>query len=97
VAGASGGTAETMRVPDTGRIVPCDTPEPLAAVVAELLTDREQLARMGAAGRRRAVEHFDWAALSRRAVSLWAWCGGPARRGAQPPAGVSDSEPVTAP
>jgi phosphatidylinositol alpha-1,6-mannosyltransferase len=81
VAGASGGTAETMRVPDTGRIVPCNTPEPLAAVVAELLADRERLARMGAAGRRWAVEHFDWAALSRQAVGLWRRCVGSNHRG----------------
>jgi phosphatidylinositol alpha-1,6-mannosyltransferase len=71
VAGASGGTAETMRVPDTGLVVPCDNPEPLAALLAELLPDRERLARMGDAGRQWAVEHFDWAALSRQALDLW--------------------------
>jgi phosphatidylinositol alpha-1,6-mannosyltransferase len=97
VAGASGGTAETMRVPDTGRIVPCETPGPLAAVLTELLTDPGRLARMGAAGRRWAVEHFDWAALSRRAVDLWERCGRPGRRGAPPRPGVNDSEPVPAP
>ena len=30
LAGASGGTAETMRVPETGRVVPCDRPQELA-------------------------------------------------------------------
>jgi phosphatidylinositol alpha-1,6-mannosyltransferase len=71
VAGASGGTAETMQVPDTGLIVPCEQPEPLAAVVAELLSDSERLARMGAAGRRWVVDHFDWDILSRQAFRLW--------------------------
>src|SRR5205085_2921857 len=37
LAGASGGTAETMQVAQTGRIVCCDTPEPLAAQVIDML------------------------------------------------------------
>jgi glycosyltransferase involved in cell wall biosynthesis len=37
VAGASGGTAETMRIPETGHVVPCDTPEHLADLVVKLL------------------------------------------------------------
>jgi phosphatidylinositol alpha-1,6-mannosyltransferase len=96
VAGASGGTAETMRIPDTGLVVPCDGPEPLAALLTELLPDRERLARMGAAGRRWAVEQFDWAALGRQAVRIWQ---GRARRGrhpAQPRSGETGSAPVTA-
>ena len=79
VAGDSGGTAETMRVPETGLVVPSDGPEPLAKLLTGLLADRERLARMGAAGRRWAVDHFDWAALSRRAAGLWRDNGGHAR------------------
>lgn len=71
VAGASGGTAETMRVPETGRIVPCDGPHELAAVIIALLGDRPLLARMGAAARRWVVEHFDWAVLTREAERLF--------------------------
>jgi phosphatidylinositol alpha-1,6-mannosyltransferase len=71
VAGASGGTAETMRIPDTGRVVNCDTPDELAAVVAELLADPDGLARMGEAGRAWVVEQFDWEALSRQAEALF--------------------------
>jgi phosphatidylinositol alpha-1,6-mannosyltransferase len=71
VAGASGGTAETMQVPETGLIVPCDGPDRLAAAVSELLPDRDRLARMGAAARRRVVAHFHWDALSREAGRLF--------------------------
>jgi phosphatidylinositol alpha-1,6-mannosyltransferase len=71
VAGASGGTAETMAIPETGRVVPCDEPGPLAAAVVELLSDRDRLARMGAAARRLMAERFDWAGLSRQAEQLF--------------------------
>ena len=71
VAGASGGTGETMQVPVTGRIVNCDGPDMLAELVIELLDDPEQLDRMGAAGREWAVEHFDWTALTRKAARIF--------------------------
>jgi phosphatidylinositol alpha-1,6-mannosyltransferase len=80
VAGASGGTAETMCIPETGQVVPCEGPELLAELVAELLADPERRARMGEAGRRWVVERFDWSALTRQAEVLF--------RGPQPePAG----------
>jgi phosphatidylinositol alpha-1,6-mannosyltransferase len=71
LAGASGGTAETMRIPETGRVVCCDGPDELAETVSEWLADRAALARMGQAGRRWVVERFDWAALSRQAERLF--------------------------
>jgi phosphatidylinositol alpha-1,6-mannosyltransferase len=71
VAGASGGTAETMCIPETGMVVPCDGPADLARVAVELLSDRERLARMGEAGRRWVVGQFDWEPLSRRARCLF--------------------------
>jgi phosphatidylinositol alpha-1,6-mannosyltransferase len=71
LAGASGGTAETMRIPDTGRVVNCDGPDELAAVVLELLGDSDQLARMGRAARPWVVDHFDWDALSRQAAEMF--------------------------
>lgn len=58
VAGDSGGTRETMRVPDTGLVVPCDTPEALSEVVADLLSDSARLDSMGKAGRRWVTERF---------------------------------------
>jgi phosphatidylinositol alpha-1,6-mannosyltransferase len=70
LAGDSGGTAETMRIPQTGRVVCCDLPVPLAEMVIQLLTDPELLLRMGAAGRSWVVDHFDWSAATRRARVL---------------------------
>jgi phosphatidylinositol alpha-1,6-mannosyltransferase len=71
IAGASGGTAETMLVPDTGKVVPCDEPDELARLVVELLGDRDRLARMGQAARAWVVERFDWSALSRQAEEVF--------------------------
>lgn len=76
LAGASGGTAETMEIPETGRVVPCEGPAALAAAVVAMLADRRELDRMGRAARRRAVEQFDWDVLGRRAAQLFR-CGTP--------------------
>src|SRR5262249_50179864 len=70
VAGRSGGTAETMQVPDTGRLVDCESPDELARVVAELLNDSAERARMQDAARRW-VERFDWSALAFQAAELF--------------------------
>jgi phosphatidylinositol alpha-1,6-mannosyltransferase len=78
IAGASGGTVETMRPGETGYVVPCEGPEKLAALAAELLPDRERLTRMGEAGRRWVVEQFDWESLTRQAERLFQ--GEPPRR-----------------
>jgi phosphatidylinositol alpha-1,6-mannosyltransferase len=71
LAGASGGTAETMRLPQTGRIVSCDGPEELSRALTELLPRPELLQRMGAAGRAWVVERFDWGTLTRQAERLF--------------------------
>jgi phosphatidylinositol alpha-1,6-mannosyltransferase len=71
IAGASGGTAETMRIPETGLAIPCDEPGNLAAAVVELLADPGRRARMGAAAREWVVERFDWGNLSRQAEALF--------------------------
>jgi phosphatidylinositol alpha-1,6-mannosyltransferase len=72
VAGCSGGTAETMRVPETGWLVPCNTPAVLATAVSRLLCARGARARMGTAARTWAVEQFDWTHLVERAGRLFA-------------------------
>jgi phosphatidyl-myo-inositol dimannoside synthase len=71
IAGTSGGTAETMQVPATGRLVCCDRPEPLANLIAEMLSDRERLEVMGQAARRWVLENFDWRILSQQAYTLF--------------------------
>jgi phosphatidyl-myo-inositol dimannoside synthase len=71
LAGASGGTAETMRVPQTGRIVSCEGPHELTRSLAELLRQPDLLERMGVAGRAWVVDRFDWTALARQAEHLF--------------------------
>lgn len=71
IAGASGGTAETMSVPRTGQVIPCETPEPLARAVTELLADAPRRRQMGEAARQWAVESFDWEALAQQAEQLF--------------------------
>ncbi len=72
VAGASGGTAETMQVPTTGRLVDCRTSGPIAGVVSELLQDAKLRQQMGRAGRRWTEEQFSWESLSRQAEQIFA-------------------------
>jgi phosphatidylinositol alpha-1,6-mannosyltransferase len=71
VAGDSGGTGETMSVPDTGRIVNCDGPEKLAEVLTELLTDPAELAAMGRRGRAWVEGRFDWPRVAARAREVF--------------------------
>ncbi len=71
VAGASGGTAETMRIPETGAVLCCDGPDKLAELVSELLSDRCRLQRMGEAAREWVVSRFDWKALTQQAEQLF--------------------------
>lgn len=71
IAGASGGTAETMHIPDTGAVVPCDEPGPLASLVTKWLLDPALRERVGRAGRTWAATNFDWAALSQQAAGLF--------------------------
>lgn len=72
LAGASGGTAEAMSPGETGLLVDASDPEAIAATVVELLHDPARLTKMGEAGRRFVVEHFDWTALAERARTLFA-------------------------
>jgi phosphatidyl-myo-inositol dimannoside synthase len=71
VAGASGGTRETMHIPQTGRVVDCHGPDQLAAMLVELLSQPELLARMGHAARPWVIERFDWSRLSNQARDIF--------------------------
>ncbi len=59
LAGDSGGTSETMKIPDTGRIADCTTPETLAQAVIALLSNPAELRSMGCRAAAWA-EEFDW-------------------------------------
>ncbi len=75
IAGASGGTFETLEPGRTGELIPCETPDDLARVVSEFLADPERRHRFGARGRQHVVERFDWTVLARQAETFF---GGPA-------------------
>jgi phosphatidylinositol alpha-1,6-mannosyltransferase len=75
LAGKSGGTAETMRIPETGCVVDCNEPHELAAAVSELLADAARREAMGEAARRWAVEQFDWRSLCQKAAALFEVAG----------------------
>ncbi len=72
LAGASGGTAETMLVGETGFVLDCSACEPLAQTVVELLRDHPRREAMGRAGRTWAESHFDWPVLTRIAEAIHA-------------------------
>ncbi|MFO0848066.1 MAG: glycosyltransferase family 4 protein [Gemmataceae bacterium] len=60
IAGTSGGTAETLKPYETGLLVDCTRPEPLAAAVTLLLTNPALRAEMGTAAREWAATQFNW-------------------------------------
>ncbi|HKN97009.1 MAG TPA: glycosyltransferase family 4 protein [Pseudonocardiaceae bacterium] len=66
VAGRSGGAPETVRDGVTGHVVDGNHPAELADVLADLLGDPEQAAKMGEAGRQWAREAWGWPALADR-------------------------------
>ncbi len=71
LAGASGGTRETMRIGETGIVVPCEEPQRLADELTTLLSDRDRLETMGRAARPWVVENLDWNALTEQAAGLF--------------------------
>ena len=71
IAGASGGTRETMKLSETGVVIPCDTPSPLDETVANLLLDDAKREQMGLAAREWVVEQFDWDSLAVKATELF--------------------------
>ena len=70
IAGASGGTSETMQVGRTGLLVPCEGPEKLAEAVSELLVDEPRREAMGLSARQWALGQFDWASLAQQAATI---------------------------
>jgi phosphatidylinositol alpha-1,6-mannosyltransferase len=70
LAGASGGTRETLVEAQTGVVVDCTRPEPLAAAVSALLRDEPRREAMGRAARDWAAAHFDWNSLAQAAAEV---------------------------
>jgi phosphatidylinositol alpha-1,6-mannosyltransferase len=70
LAGASGGTAEAVRAGESGVVVDCARAETLAAAVAELLSEPQRRARMGAAGRQWTVSDCSFDVLAPRAARV---------------------------
>lgn len=71
VAGASGGTRETLQPGVTGEVVSCEEPEALAAATAALLKDSARRAAFGLRARELMVARFDWSVLTDRAHRLF--------------------------
>ncbi len=85
VATATGGIPEVVADGETGVLVPIDqvddgsgTPRDperfvrdLAAALGRVLEDPAGAGAMGAAGRRRAIEHFSWAAIAQQTVDVY--------------------------
>ena len=64
VASAVGGMLDTVQDGVTGVLVPPRNPEALAGALRPLLADAGLRQRLGEAGRRRAVERYDWARVA---------------------------------
>ncbi|WP_299531952.1 glycogen synthase [uncultured Streptomyces sp.] len=77
VASAVGGIPEVVDDGRTGLLVPYDEKDPgafeegLAAALDRVVGDREAAARMGAAGRERALAEFGWDRVARRTAEVY--------------------------
>jgi len=72
VATAAGGASETVTDGETGFLVEPDDPASVARALSSLARDRDRLARMGRAARRRYEDHPDWTETTARVRSLLA-------------------------
>jgi phosphatidylinositol alpha-1,6-mannosyltransferase len=71
LAGASGGTRETLEDGITGTMVDCTVPENIADAVAKMLSNPELLESMGQAGRKHVEDRFSWETLALNARKLF--------------------------
>jgi phosphatidylinositol alpha-1,6-mannosyltransferase len=68
IAGDSGGSAEAVRIDETGLIVDCSRADVLGEAVAQLLGDETRRQEMGRAGRRWVEGNFDFGARAAAAA-----------------------------
>lgn len=71
IAGASGGTLDTLRQGETGFLADCDTPDHLIKLLREILPDRPKREAMGSSGREHVTNRFDWSALGAAAAEAF--------------------------
>jgi glycogen(starch) synthase len=71
VVSATGGLTDIVTSDEVGRTFPPRNPERLAAVLAELATNRSLRQRLGSQGRKHALGHFSWSKLAARAAELY--------------------------
>jgi glycosyltransferase involved in cell wall biosynthesis len=71
VGSAVGGLLDTVVPGQTGELVEPRHPGQLAAALRDLLDDPARRAAYGEEGRRRVVEHYDWATIVRRSVDVY--------------------------
>ena len=72
VAGRSGGAPETVQDGVTGLVANGSDVDEIATAVAEILADPDRAAQMGAAGRRWAVDNWQWRTQAARLAKLLA-------------------------
>jgi phosphatidyl-myo-inositol dimannoside synthase len=70
VAGRSGGAPETVLDGETGWVVDGTDVDEIATAISEILADPERAAKMGAAGRRWAVDNWQWRYQAARLQAL---------------------------
>ena len=80
VASDAGGLPEVVEHGVTGLIVPRGDANALAGAIGELLADPARRARMGQAGRERALRLFDWDRSAEQFEQIYAGIGAGARR-----------------
>lgn len=68
---AVGGNVDLVSNYETGLLVGDDNPAELASAICELLEDQKVAKELGAAGRRRMKEHFNWDTAIRQWLSLF--------------------------
>lgn len=71
VASAVGGIPEVVVPEQTGLLVPPGEPKPLAEALNRVLRDKALARRMGKAGRARVEEHFSWASIAKKTLTMY--------------------------